>query len=184
MKTQKINSAMSKDAIELAIKSIQSRGASLDKDIQHTGVSILAHIQANKEVSLFVKLYNALPKGSRSNALVAWGLAYGQVSVNEDKATKKERPFLFDGSKVTDLDGAQEKPWFDFKKPADPADEFSVEKAFAKFMAGIHAKMKANKIEPTGELVKALYEAERLVAEQVKAQVEAAPTLGEVVEQQ
>lgn len=179
MKTQKINSAMEKDAIELAIKSIGTRGASLDKDIQHTGVSILAHIQKHKEVSLFVKLYAALPKGARSNALVAWALAFGQVSVNEDKATKKERPFLFKADAITNLVSAQEKPWFDFKKPKDPSDEFSLEASFAKFMAGIHKNMKANKIEPTSELAVALYNAERLVQEQIKQKE--AQTLGQAL---
>lgn len=172
MKTLKINPTMDKPAIEAAIKSIATRGASLDKDIQFTGLSVLAHIQQHKEPSLFIKLYNALPKGSRSNALVAWSLAFGQIEVNEDKETKKDRPFLFAANKVTDLAQASEKPWFDFKKPKDPADEFSLEAAFNKFMAGIHKRMKENKIEPTSELAKALYAAEKAlqVAQKEQAQ--------------
>lgn len=160
----KFASNMDKAGITQAIKSIQSRGASLDRDIQLTGLSVLAHIAQHKEVSLFQKLYAALPKGSRSNALVAWALAFGQIKVNEEKATKKEFPFLFDGSRVvTDIKGATEKPWFDFKKPADPADEFSVDAAFARFMETIAKQMKAGKIDPTGELVKALTAAKELV---------------------
>ncbi len=152
MKTLKINPSMDKAGIEAAIKSITNRGESLDKDIQYTGLSVLAHIAEHKEVSLFVKLYNALPKGSRTNALVAWALAFGQVAVNLDKASKKDRPFLFLADKITDLKGAADKPWFDFKKPKDVSDEFDFSAEVAAFQAKLSNWIKAGKVSPTDHL--------------------------------
>jgi hypothetical protein len=167
---------MDKNAIELAIKSIGTRGAGLDKDIQLTALSVIAHIDQHNEVSLFTKLYRALPKGSRSNALVAWAIAMSKVEVNLDKDTKKEFPFVCAKGKKTDLVEAAKKPWFDFKKPAEVSEEFDLDKAFSKFMAMIDAKIKAGKVDAESELAKSLKSASALV------KVEAATTGTDPVE--
>lgn len=156
---------LDKAGIEKGIKSIASRGLSLDKDIQLVGESVLAHIKENKEVSLFKKLYDSLPKGSRSNALVAWALAFGQIAVNFDKETKKEKPFLYDGEKMTDLEGAASKPWFDFKKPKAPADEFNFEAEVAAFQQKVQAWIKAGKVSPTEHLAVAVLSAKPAAVE-------------------
>ncbi len=176
MATPKAKTYLDKAGIEKLIKSIKSRGAMLDKDIQLTGESVLAHIAQHKEVSLFKQLYDALPKGSRSNALVAWALAFGQIEVNLDKETKKAQPFLFAKGKVTDLTGAGEKPWFDFKKPKDPADEFNPALAFVKFMEKINKAIKEGKVSPTDELTIAMAKAEQVAREQIKALADGADT--------
>lgn len=142
--------------IDKAIASIQSRGAKLDKDVHVTGVSILAHIEQHREVSLMVKLFNALPKGSRRNALVAWAIQYGQVAVNMDKATAKDFPLVFDKSKATRLTEANANPWFNFKKEKAPADEFSFDDELAKFTAKIDAWVKAGKISANDPRVAAI----------------------------
>lgn len=160
---------LDKAGIEKGIKSIASRGLSLDKDIQLVGESVLAHIAEHKEVSLFKKLYDSLPKGSRSNALVAWALAFGQIAVNFDKETKKAQPFLFVKEGVTNLEGAASNPWFDFKKPKDPADEFDPAAAFVKFMERIHKAIKDGKVSPTDELTIAMGMAEKVARGQIEA---------------
>lgn len=175
----KIGNKMAKADIELAIKSIAGRGASLDKDIQLTGLSILAHIEQHKEVSLFQKLYAALPKGSRTNAMVAWALAFGAIEVNLDKATKKERPFLYVKGKATDLAGATEKPWFDFKKPAAPDVEFNVEAAFLKFMEGIQKRIAKGELDNTNPLVAGLVSNANIAKDRL---VKAAATVTPVVQ--
>lgn len=148
----KYSSSMSIQEVESAIKSISTRGAMLDKDIALTGLSVLAHVDKNNEPSLFTKLYNALPKGARSNALIAWAIAFGKIEVNMDKKTSKERPFVVDTSKITDLKGATEKPWFDFKKPKAPADEFNFEAEVAKFQAKVAEWIKKGKVQPSDHL--------------------------------
>lgn len=137
---------MSKVEIEKNIASIGRRGALLDKDIQATGLAVLAHIEDHREVSLFKKLFDAMPKGSRRNALVAWAIGYGQVAVNMDKATKVAQPFLFVKDKTADLKGASEKAWFDFKKEKEPAEAFNFGTELEAFQKKIKEWVKAGKI--------------------------------------
>lgn len=175
MSTLKIAANMDKAGIELAIKSITNRGASLDRDIQLTGLSVLAHIAKHKEVSLFQKLYAALPKGSRSNALVAWGLQYGAIAVNMDKDTKKARPFVY-LDKPTDLVEATKKPWFDFKKPKDVADEFNPELAFLTFMARIEAGIKKGTITDSDSFIAGLVGQARVAKQRIEAKAQGPAT--------
>lgn len=165
----KVPAFLDKAGIEKNIKSIATRGAMLDKDIQLTGVSILAHIDQHKEVSLFKKLYDALPKGSRSNALVAWGLAFGRIEVNLDKDTKKAMPFLFAKDKETKVEDARNNPWFTFKKEKAPSEVFDPAVAFVKFMERINKAIKEGKVSPTDELTIAMVRAEQVAKEQLKA---------------
>lgn len=147
---------MSKVEIEKNIASIGRRGALLDKDIQATGLAVLAHIEDHREVSLFKKLFDAMPKGSRRNALVAWAVGYGQVAVNMDKATKAAQPFLFNKEKKADLKAASEKAWFDFKKEKEPAEAFSFETELEAFQKKVKAWVKAGKISEQDPAVAAI----------------------------
>lgn len=169
---------MDKNTIELAIKSIGTRGAGLDRDIQLTALSVIAHIDTHNEVSLFQKLYKALPKGSRSNALVAWAIAFSKVEVNLDKDTKKERPFICNKGKKTNLVEATQKPWFDFKKPADPADEFNLDAAFLKFMQMVDAKVKAGKVDVDSPLAQQLRSAQAILDVNIGVTAESTTTEG------
>lgn len=147
---------MAKEAIEKSIASIGRRGALLDKEIQTTGVAVLAHIEEFREPSLFKKLYDAMPVGSRRNALVAWAIGFGQIAVNLDKETKKVKPFLFVKDKKTDLKGASEKAWFDFKKPKELSEEFSFESELESFQKKVKAWVKAGKISEQDPAVAAI----------------------------
>lgn len=171
--TFKIASRMDKAGIERAIGSIQKRGVQLDKDIQLTAESIIAHVDAHGEVSLFKKLYDAMPAGSRRNALVAWALAFSKVAVNFDKETKKERPFICDKTKTTDLDKAANTPWFSFKKEKAPSEEFSLDKALANFQELLRKQVKAGKLAADDTRLAAVLE--------IKVETKEAATLGEVV---
>lgn len=105
-----------------AISQIKITGKGLDEAVQTVGLSVLQHIEANREVSLAIKLLNALPKGARSNALVEWFIRFGMVKVNADKATKGQFPLLFDKERGTNLEGAVAKPWHKCR-PERPASE-------------------------------------------------------------
>lgn len=135
-------------AINKAIDSIARRGKKLDADIQHAGLSCLNHNQEHGDVTLLCNLFNAMPKGSRRNALAEWALKFGKVKLNEDKSTAKELPFLFDKEGSTDLSGAAESPWYDCKPEKPLLEEFDfvsqynalIKKATAAGQAGIPIK--------------------------------------------
>lgn len=176
MSAFKFTKGMAQAQIVEAIRSIQGRGQKLDNDIQLTGLSILAHIQQHREVSLFNKLYQAMPAGSRRNALAKWALELGQVSVNMDKATAKERPFIFDKEKETKLDKAEQYPWYNFKPEAAPAEAFSFDKWLADAHKMLQAKQKAGSLDMTDRRVQILLGLtpnavpEKLISEQDKAE--------------
>lgn len=111
-------------AIEKAIASIHNRGKKLDQDIQDCGLSILSHIDKCGDVTVFWKLYEAMPRGSRRNALVDWACSFGKLAVNLDDATKKDKPFVYSKDKATNIEGAVEKPWFEFKPEKALDEEF------------------------------------------------------------
>lgn len=130
---------MAKAEIEKAIASVANRGKKLDADIQKAGLSILNHIQANGEVSLANKLWHALPKGARRNALVEWFLKYGKISVNTNKEQAKEFPLVFRKDGKTDISGAQAQPWYDCKPEKAPIEEFDFSAALARMIKQIKA---------------------------------------------
>lgn len=126
-----------------AIQSIKISGKALDAAVQDVGLSVLQHVEANREVSLAIKLLNALPKGTRKAALVAWFTNYGMISVNTDKASSKERPFVFNAEGRTDLEEAAAKPWFKAapEKPVHEMFDFQAKlAALLKQAAAMQAK--------------------------------------------
>ena len=130
-------------AISKAIASIQKRGAALDASIQLAGVSILAHIDKHHNVTLLSDLWAALPKGARKNAFAEWAMACGKVVVNEGQ-DRKTKPFLYADAKVTHLELAWEKPWYDYKPDVDLILAFDVQAAVAKILKQVTAARKAN----------------------------------------
>lgn len=125
--------------IDTAIKSIITRGASLDKLIQQAAVSVVKHIDDHGDITLANRLQVSMPKGSRSNALAAFLLATGKVKVrvmpkDATKAMKeafKDMPFEFDREGKTDMEKALGTPWYEFKKPKDISVEFGVKELSA-----------------------------------------------------
>lgn len=105
-------------ALDAAIVSIGKRGKKLDDDIQLAGLSCIAHTEKCGDIGPVNRLFLALPKGARKNAFAEWALMFGKYVLNEG-ATRKEMPFLFGKEKVTNMEGAQDKPWFECKPEQD-----------------------------------------------------------------
>lgn len=101
------------DAITKAINSIETRGKKLDQDIQIAACSIIGHIDEHGDVTLANTLINAMPKGSRVNALLDFINTFGKVSYDE-----AEKAFTFNRDKKTDLVGAVGIMWTEFKPEA------------------------------------------------------------------
>ncbi|WP_421246077.1 hypothetical protein [Aeromonas sanarellii] len=111
----KATPAMTTAQIETSIKSIATRGAKLDADIQKTGLAIMEHYAKSKDDTLANRLYHAMPKGSRRNALVEWFVTFGGMQVNKTAETKADRPLVGDKTKAIDITGAAGKPWYTCK---------------------------------------------------------------------
>lgn len=128
-------SYMNAAEINNAIASIANRGKKLDADIQDTGLSIINHADAHGDSTLADKLVKALPKGARKLALVEWLLAFAKLRLL-DKASPLDATriaagavFAYDRTKRTDLEGAAQKPWFNFKPEAPVLTAFDAQRA-------------------------------------------------------
>lgn len=126
-----------------AIALIKARGAKLDEAIQIADLSILAHVDQHGDTTLADTLYHAMPRGARRNALVEHMITFGKLRVlsgDADKAAiKAGRIFGYDKERVTDMDGAEAKPWFECKKESAPSTVFDVQAEFLRFMARVQA---------------------------------------------
>lgn len=122
--------AMDKVAIDKAITSIKTRGTKLDNDIQKAALSIVLHVNDHHEVSLVNKLIDAMPKGSRVNALREWFMKHGKVVFNEE-----EQVFEPSRDAAKDFDLALAEHWTSCKpepkfRPIDLQKE--IDKLFAR----------------------------------------------------
>jgi hypothetical protein len=115
------------------IMAIQAAGKVLDQDIQLAGMSVINHAEEHGDITLACALYLAMPKGARKAALAAWLMTFGKLSANTG-LTKKEQPFVFDRSKTTDLNGAQQAPWFTFKLDKEPHAVFNLSESIAQLI--------------------------------------------------
>jgi hypothetical protein len=117
-----------KKDIEHAIEIIKHKGEQFDMAVQEVQLSTLNHAMLHGDITLWVGLFNALPKGSRKNALAEHAVKYGVIVINmdEDLKKRKAKPFLCDMSKATDLVAAQAEPWYEMspEKPVDLAFDF------------------------------------------------------------
>ncbi len=100
---------------EKAIASIKTRGANLDKDIHTAAVSTLDHLDKHGDSTLCNRLLAAMPKSGRRNALAAWMVNFGRLSLNMDKTTKAETPLLYDKEKECDIPASIALPFWEFK---------------------------------------------------------------------
>lgn len=122
-----------KKDIEFAINVIKVRGAEFDAAVQEVQLSVLHHADKHGDITLFEALFNAMPKGSRRNALAEHAQKYSCIAVNLDADPKKRKakPFLHVKGKETDLVGAQAEPWFEMspEKPVDMQFDFKAQLA-------------------------------------------------------
>ena len=98
-----------------AIGSIQGRANKLQEDIHQAAVSCIDHLNKHGDTSLINRLVLAMPKSQRKNALIKWAIAFGKLAMNDDKATHKEMPLVYDKAKpVLELELAIAKPYWEF----------------------------------------------------------------------
>lgn len=97
-------------AISKAIDSISTRGKKLDRDIQVAALSAMQHHVEHGDVTLINRLVDAMPKGSRVNALRAFIETFGAVRF--DAESKK---FVHVRGASFRLEAAMETLWSDFK---------------------------------------------------------------------
>lgn len=124
--------------VNASIQNIKINGKALDQAIQDTALSVLHHVNENREVSLANKLFNAMPAGSRRNALAQWFFTFGMIAVNTDKASKKERPFIFDKEGITQIEEAEKIMWNTMLKEKSVSEAFDPDK----FINMVQAKLK------------------------------------------
>jgi hypothetical protein len=114
-----------KTAILAAISDISVTGKKLDQMIWVAAVSVTAHAEKHGDVTLANTLVEAMPKGSRVNALLGFLEAFGKFTYDEEN-----KKLGFDKSKTTDIDGAQAQSWTAFK-PEPPYQGMNLEVALA-----------------------------------------------------
>ncbi|MGX9944904.1 hypothetical protein ACTG4Q_20800 [Bradyrhizobium denitrificans] len=100
-------------AIKKALASIQTRGASLQRDIHVAACSVLAHVGKHSDIRLVTELLKALPDMTRKNAVKAWFEAHGPVLFVEGDVIK------FNPATTLRLGDAMAKPFWVFKPEAE-----------------------------------------------------------------
>lgn len=165
---------LDKAGMDKGIKSIQVTGAKLDMLIWQVGVSSLAHLAEFGDTGYVNRLYKAMPKGSRSSALVSWLLAYGGVIANTDKETKADKPFLFAKDKKTNVEGAMADAWYDHKPEKAPDEMFDLQVAMIALLKKATAAAQKGQLKGGAELLNKLREvaADAEAAALEKAQAE------------
>ena len=96
--------------IKAAIDSIERRGKKYDHDVQIAALSAMQHHAEHGDVTLVNRLVDAMPKGSRVNALREFIETFGAVRF--DTESKK---FLHTKGKEFRLDDAMKIMWNEFK---------------------------------------------------------------------
>lgn len=102
-----------KKAIVAAIADVATTGKKLDEMIHVAAASIVAHIAEHREVSLANQLIEAMPKGSRVNAVIAYFDKVSQATYDSVSKT-----FTFDRNKSADQELAVSKSWTEYKPEA------------------------------------------------------------------
>ena len=107
------------------IKLIRTNGAKLDALIQEAAVGCIEHAAAHGDVRPANQLWDAMPFGSRRNALGMYLVKYGAIRLNTGK-DKDQARFKFQKEFETDLTAARAVMWHSFKPEKDLAEEFNL----------------------------------------------------------
>lgn len=124
---------------------IAAAGKKLDERIQQAAQSAINHFVQHKDTVYINRLYLSLSAGVRRSALTVYLLAFAGVKANEDKDSKKEKPFLSDYTKKADLEEACRVKWYDCKKEPEPDEVFDAGKMFAMFMKKLNGALESQK---------------------------------------
>ncbi len=134
--------AVSGKSVSEATKRIASTGAKLDNQIHGTAVACIYLSMSIAEggpasgASPALGLINAMPKGSRVKALIAWFAAFSNVRIVYDKKAKKYTAGVLPSTAKTYAvptpDAAMAKPfWTVEESDASPADYMTANFALA-----------------------------------------------------
>lgn len=137
--------------VEKLIAGIKNRGAKLDNDIHSAAVACLWHTEKHGDYTLMNRLLMAMPKSTRRNALAQWAIAFGKVMENTDKNAVATSPLVFNKNGKTDLEGAQAKPFWDFKNVKEGTTEW----VFSNYIEGVMKSLASQASKPTAEGAKA-----------------------------
>ena len=107
------------------IKLIRTTGAKLDALIQEVAVGCIEHAAEHGDVRPANQLWDAMPNGSRRNALGMYLCQYGAIRVNTGK-DKDQARFKLKKDFETDAAKAARVMWYSFKPEKDLAEEFNL----------------------------------------------------------
>ncbi len=107
------------------IKLIRTNGAKLDALIQEVAIGCIEHAAAHGDVRPANQLWDAMPNGSRRNALGMYLCQYGAIRINTGK-DKDQARFKFKKDFETDITAASAVMWYSFKPEKDLAEEFNL----------------------------------------------------------
>ena len=107
------------------IKLIKTNGAKLDALIQEAALGCIEHAAEHGDVRPANQLWDAMPNGSRRNALGMYLVEYGAIRVNTGKDKEQSR-FKFKKDFETDAAKAARVMWYSFKPEKDLAEEFNL----------------------------------------------------------
>lgn len=133
-------------AIDTAIKSIASRGKTLEKDIHQAAVSCLVHADKHGDITLASKLVDAVPSLARKNALRDWFIAHGKFSWSMEA-----KAFTFNKQAVTQLEAAIATPFWEFKTEAE-YKPFNMEAAVLQLVKRAESAIEKGEKVPTEKL--------------------------------
>ena len=105
------------------IKLIRTNGAKLDALIQEAALGCIEHAAEHGDVRPANQLWDAMPNGSRRNALGMYLCQYGAMRVNTGKEQSR---FKYQKDFETDVTAARAVMWYSFKPEKDLAEEFNL----------------------------------------------------------
>ena len=107
------------------IKLIKTNGAKLDALIQDVAIGCIEHAAEHGDVRPANQLWDAMPNGSRRNALGMYLCQYGAIRINTGKDKEAAR-FKFKKDFETDVTAARAVMWYSFKPEKDLTEEFNL----------------------------------------------------------
>lgn len=116
-------------------KAIDAWGKTLSKammDGQMLALSALAHLEKCGDIGAVNRLVKAMPKGTKTSSMAAYLLNFGALRApqKDDADYDADRPFVFDKTKKTDVEGAREQHWTEFGSEKPVNQVFDLQAAF------------------------------------------------------
>ncbi len=122
-----------------------ARGLKWVKDGQALALLVLERVEMHGDIGPANRMLNGMPKGTKRNALAEWFVSFGKLTANEDKASMKDKPLIFDRAKATNMTEAQKKPWYEFQPEPPIVEVFDAQAAMIAALKSIRTKAgKAN----------------------------------------